>query len=86
MSTVLAGRLRLGSRTFAVEEVPVPVPGPGEVLARRPAAGGLLMLDALAPGGRRPRRHDTETGDDAAPGRVHEGLHSADARHEPATR
>lgn len=33
-TTMLAGRLHFGTRTFAVEEVPVPVPGLGEVLSR----------------------------------------------------
>ncbi|NBM18350.1 zinc-binding dehydrogenase, partial [Streptomyces sp. GC420] len=32
MDTMLAGRFHLDSKKFAVEEVPVPVPGPGEVL------------------------------------------------------
>ncbi|MPY56574.1 zinc-binding dehydrogenase [Streptomyces spongiae] len=42
MSTMLAGRLRLDDKTFAVEEVPVPVPGPGEVLIEVKAAGVCL--------------------------------------------
>ncbi|WNZ06743.1 zinc-binding dehydrogenase [Streptomyces sp. 11x1] len=42
MSTMLAGRLRLDSKSFAVEEVPVPVPGPGEVLIEVKAAGVCL--------------------------------------------
>ncbi|MGD6755817.1 zinc-binding dehydrogenase [Streptomyces sp. BH105] len=42
MSTMLAGRLRLDTRTFAVEEVPIPVPGPGEVLVEVRAAGVCL--------------------------------------------
>lgn len=42
MNTMLAGRLRLDTRTFAVEEVPVPVPGPGEVLVEVRAAGVCL--------------------------------------------
>ncbi|MFD8295090.1 alcohol dehydrogenase catalytic domain-containing protein [Streptomyces sp. SID2999] len=42
MSSMLAGRLRLDSRTFAVEEVPIPVPGPGEVLIEVRAAGVCL--------------------------------------------
>ncbi len=29
MSTMLAGRLHLDSRTFTVEEFPLPVPGSG---------------------------------------------------------
>ncbi|MEU0368893.1 zinc-binding dehydrogenase [Streptomyces sp. NPDC006283] len=42
MNTMLAGRLRLDTRTFAVEEVPIPVPGPGEVLVEVRAAGVCL--------------------------------------------
>ncbi|WP_060902689.1 zinc-binding dehydrogenase [Streptomyces europaeiscabiei] len=42
MSTMLAGRLHLDTRTFAVEEVPLPVPGPGEVLVEVRAAGVCL--------------------------------------------
>lgn len=42
MKTMLAGRLRLDTRTFAVEEVPVPTPGPGEVLVEVRAAGVCL--------------------------------------------
>ncbi|MDG5804034.1 zinc-binding dehydrogenase [Streptomyces ossamyceticus] len=42
MKTMLAGRLRLDTRTFAVEEVPVPTPGPGEVLVEMRAAGVCL--------------------------------------------
>ncbi|GGX23657.1 zinc-binding dehydrogenase [Streptomyces noursei] len=42
MSGMLAGRLRLDTRTFAVEEVPIPVPGPGEVLIEVRAAGVCL--------------------------------------------
>lgn len=41
-TTMLAGRLHLDIRTFAVEEVPVPVPGPGEVLIEVRAAGVCL--------------------------------------------
>jgi D-arabinose 1-dehydrogenase-like Zn-dependent alcohol dehydrogenase len=42
MRTMLAGRLRLDSHTFGVEEVPVPVPGRGEVLIEVRAAGVCL--------------------------------------------
>lgn len=42
MNTMLAGRLRLDTHTFAVEEVPIPVPGPGEVLIEVRAAGVCL--------------------------------------------
>ncbi|MGC9538275.1 zinc-binding dehydrogenase [Streptomyces sp. UG1] len=41
-TTMLAGRLHLDTHTFAVEEVPVPVPGPGEVLIEVRAAGVCL--------------------------------------------
>ncbi|MFF4316169.1 zinc-binding dehydrogenase [Streptomyces sp. NPDC001507] len=42
MDTMLAGRFHLDSKKFAVEEVPVPVPGPGEVLIEVKAAGVCL--------------------------------------------
>jgi len=42
MDTMLAGRLHLHDRGFAVEEVPIPVPGPGEVLVEVKAAGVCL--------------------------------------------
>jgi threonine dehydrogenase-like Zn-dependent dehydrogenase len=42
MNTMLAGRFRLDSRTFGVEEVLVPVPGRGEVLVEVKAAGVCL--------------------------------------------
>ncbi|MFH7334820.1 zinc-binding dehydrogenase [Streptomyces sp. KHY 26] len=42
MDTMLAGRLHLDSMRFAVEEAPVPVPGPGEVLIEVKAAGVCL--------------------------------------------
>ncbi|MGW2034209.1 zinc-binding dehydrogenase [Streptomyces sp. NPDC001811] len=42
MDTMLAGRFHLDSGKFAVEEVPVPVPGPGEVLIEVRAAGVCL--------------------------------------------
>ena len=42
MSTMLAGRLHLDTRKFVVEEIPVPVPGPGEVLVEVKAAGVCL--------------------------------------------
>ncbi|MFJ9732608.1 zinc-binding dehydrogenase [Streptomyces sp. NPDC101171] len=42
MDTMLAGRFHLDSRKFAVEEVPIPVPGPGEVLIEVKAAGVCL--------------------------------------------
>ncbi len=42
MATMLAGRLKLEPRGFSVEEVPVPAPGPGEVLVEVKAAGVCL--------------------------------------------
>ncbi|MGW5650638.1 zinc-binding dehydrogenase [Streptomyces humi] len=42
MNTMLAGRLRLDHRSFAVEEVPVPVPAAGEILVEVRAAGVCL--------------------------------------------
>ncbi|MHC5908608.1 alcohol dehydrogenase catalytic domain-containing protein, partial [Streptomyces sp. S6] len=60
MSTMLAGRLRLDSRTFAVEEVPVPVPGPGEVLVEVKAAGVCLSDVHLIDGGITPFFPDEE--------------------------
>ncbi|GAB2925409.1 zinc-binding dehydrogenase [Streptomyces heilongjiangensis] len=42
MRTMLAGRLHLDTRNFSVEEVPVPTPGPGEVLVEMRAAGVCL--------------------------------------------
>ncbi|MFD9539866.1 zinc-binding dehydrogenase [Streptomyces sp. NPDC060022] len=42
MDTMLAGRFHLDSKKFAVEEVPVPVPGAGEVLIEVKAAGVCL--------------------------------------------
>ncbi|MGQ5635715.1 MULTISPECIES: zinc-binding dehydrogenase [unclassified Streptomyces] len=42
MDTMLAGRFHLDSKKFAVEEVPIPVPGPGEVLVEVKAAGVCL--------------------------------------------
>ena len=39
---MLAGRLTYATRTFAVEDVPVPEPGPGQVLIKVAAAGVCL--------------------------------------------
>ncbi|MFD8705772.1 zinc-binding dehydrogenase [Kitasatospora sp. NPDC059648] len=41
-ATMLAGRLDVTKGAFAVEEVPVPAPGPGEVLIKVEAAGVCL--------------------------------------------
>ncbi|GAA3467462.1 zinc-binding dehydrogenase [Nonomuraea roseola] len=53
MDTMLAGRFHLDSRKFLVEEVPVPVPGPGEVLVEVKAAGVCLsdvhLIDGTLP-------------------------------------
>ncbi|MFI9612093.1 zinc-binding dehydrogenase [Streptomyces sp. NPDC052023] len=53
MDTMLAGRFHVDSKKFAVEEVPVPVPGPGEVLVEVKAAGVCLsdvhLLDGSLP-------------------------------------
>lgn len=59
MTTMLAGRLHIGDtdgtgRRFAVEEVPVPVPGPGEVLVEVRAAGVCLSDVHLIDGSLRP--------------------------------
>lgn len=42
MDTMLAGRFHLDSKKFVVEEVPIPTPGPGEVLIEVKAAGVCL--------------------------------------------
>jgi D-arabinose 1-dehydrogenase-like Zn-dependent alcohol dehydrogenase len=42
MNTMLAGRLHFGTGKFVVEEIPVPVPDPGEVLIEVKAAGVCL--------------------------------------------
>lgn len=42
MRTMIAGRLHLGTNEFTVQEVPVPDPGPGEVLIEVKAAGVCL--------------------------------------------
>ncbi|MFJ2775288.1 MULTISPECIES: zinc-binding dehydrogenase [unclassified Kitasatospora] len=41
-ATMLAGRLDVAQGAFALEEVPVPTPGPGEVLIKVEAAGVCL--------------------------------------------
>ncbi|MGW5102954.1 zinc-binding dehydrogenase [Streptomyces sp. NPDC004100] len=54
MDTMLAGRLHVPSGTFRVEEVPVPVPGPGEVLIEVKAAGVCLSDVHLIDGSLKP--------------------------------
>ena len=54
MDTMLAGRLDFRTRAFAVEEVPVPVPGAGEVLVEVRAAGVCLSDVHLIDGTLRP--------------------------------
>jgi len=48
--TVLAGRLDVRTRAFAVEDVPTPRPGPGEVLVKVEAAGVCLSDAHLVDG------------------------------------
>ncbi|MFG3120506.1 zinc-binding dehydrogenase [Streptomyces sp. NPDC048201] len=57
MDTMLAGRLHLPSGAFHVEEVPVPVPGPGEVLIEVRAAGVCLSDVHLIDGSLKPFGH-----------------------------
>jgi NADPH:quinone reductase-like Zn-dependent oxidoreductase len=47
--TMLAGRLDVRTREFAVTEVPKPSPGPGEVLIRVAAAGIRLVITPQGP-------------------------------------
>jgi threonine dehydrogenase-like Zn-dependent dehydrogenase len=54
MRTMLAGRLHLDALKFAVEEVPIPVPGPGEVLIEVKAAGVCLSDLHLIDGSLKP--------------------------------
>ncbi|MER7081336.1 D-arabinose 1-dehydrogenase, Zn-dependent alcohol dehydrogenase family [Saccharopolyspora kobensis] len=54
MDTMLAGRLHVPSGKFRVEEVPVPVPGPGEVLIEVKAAGVCLSDVHLIDGSLKP--------------------------------
>ncbi|MEV6297421.1 zinc-binding dehydrogenase [Streptomyces sp. NPDC051896] len=42
MDTMLAGRVHLNTKKFVMDEVPIPVPGPGEVLIEVKAAGVCL--------------------------------------------
>ncbi|WP_369251173.1 zinc-binding dehydrogenase [Streptomyces sp. R41] len=61
MDTMLAGRFHLDSKKFAVEEVPVPVPGPGEVLIEVKAAGVCLSDVHLLDGSLPPLFLDSDT-------------------------
>ncbi|MDT0445816.1 zinc-binding dehydrogenase [Streptomyces johnsoniae] len=54
METMPAGRLDVAAGRFAVEEVPVPEPGPGEVLIEVRAAGVCLSDAHLIDGSLRP--------------------------------
>jgi D-arabinose 1-dehydrogenase-like Zn-dependent alcohol dehydrogenase len=54
MNTMLAGRLHVTTGKFRVEEVPVPVPGPGEVLIEVKAAGVCLSDVHLIDGSLKP--------------------------------
>lgn len=54
MPTMLAGRLHLDTLQFCVEEIPVPVPGPGEVLVEVKAVGVCLSDVHLIDGSLRP--------------------------------
>ncbi|TCO62859.1 zinc-binding dehydrogenase [Actinocrispum wychmicini] len=53
-TTMLAGRLDLVTRDFAIEEVPIPEPGPGEVLVEVRASGVCLSDVHLIDGTLRP--------------------------------
>jgi D-arabinose 1-dehydrogenase-like Zn-dependent alcohol dehydrogenase len=57
--TMLAGRLDLGTLEFRVREVPVPEPGPGEVLVQV-AAAGVCLSDLHLIDGTLPLRRDGE--------------------------
>ncbi|NED86315.1 alcohol dehydrogenase catalytic domain-containing protein, partial [Streptomyces sp. SID11233] len=50
MIGMLAGRLHIPSRTFAVKEVPTPEPAAGEVLVKVEAAGVCLSDAHLVDG------------------------------------
>jgi 2-desacetyl-2-hydroxyethyl bacteriochlorophyllide A dehydrogenase len=52
---MLAGYLNVKTRTFAVEDVPVPEPGPGQVLVKVAAAGVCLSDAHLIDGSLTPR-------------------------------
>ncbi|MGW1894665.1 zinc-binding dehydrogenase [Streptomyces sp. NPDC002004] len=61
MDTMPAGRLNVKTRRFAVEEVPVPVPGPGDVLIEVAAAGVCLSDVHLIDGMLTPQYLDGDT-------------------------
>ncbi|MFF7993541.1 zinc-binding dehydrogenase [Kitasatospora xanthocidica] len=73
-ATMLAGRLDVSKGAFAVEEVPVPVPGPGEVLIKVEAAGVCLSDVHLIEGMLKPLhlRGDKVTLGHEVAGTVHE--------------
>lgn len=54
MATMLAGRLNVATRRFAVESVEVPVPGPGQVRVKVAAAGICLSDVHLIDGSLKP--------------------------------
>lgn len=70
---MLAGRLHLDDLRFAVEQVPIPVPGPGEVLVEVKAAGVCLSDVHLVDGTLRPvfNRSDAVTLGHEVAGVVH---------------
>jgi D-arabinose 1-dehydrogenase-like Zn-dependent alcohol dehydrogenase len=58
---MLAGRLNVKTRTFSLEDVPVPRPGPGQVLVKVEAAGVCLSDAHLVEGGLTPLFLDGDT-------------------------
>ncbi|MGK5530995.1 zinc-binding dehydrogenase [Streptomyces sp. URMC 129] len=88
METMLAGRLHLATRRFAVEEVPVPEPGPGEVLVEVRAAGVCLSDAHLIDGTLRPMFNpdDAVTLGHEVAGVVHTPGPGVDAEWSPGTR
>ncbi|MFJ9352312.1 zinc-binding dehydrogenase [Streptomyces sp. NPDC101237] len=61
MDTMLAGRFHVDSKKFAVQEVPLPVPRPGEVLIEVKAAGVCLSDVHLLDGSLPPLFLDSDT-------------------------